>query len=198
MRERTRQQMPGPAHSSIFNQPANLAAGDPLAAQLHFRINLDLESHLAPELGQQIHVARSFMPEAKVVAFVNFARVQFSLQNAFRKLPRRHKRKIAPEGQQQHGVNSRAFEPAQFLGSRGEQFQSGFRPQNARRMRLERNRDRLAPTRPRPRNNFLQHMRMRPVNAVKIPHADQAGPKPEGTSSSLWKTCIVVAICDRR
>ncbi len=113
--ERTRQQMPRPAHSSLADQTSDVAARNPLAAQLLFRVDFHFKSHLLPQFRQQIHIARSLVSEAEVVAFMHFARMQFLLQNALDKLARRHQRKIAPKGQHQHRIDARRFEQAQFF-----------------------------------------------------------------------------------
>ena len=44
-------------------------------------------------------------------------------------------------------------------------------------MRLKRNRYGLGSGSARPCNDFPQYMRMCPVHAIKIPHADQRGPE---------------------
>ncbi len=71
---------------------AHLAAGHRLPAQLHLGINLDLETHLAPELGQHLHIACSLVAKMKVEAFMHFAGVQLFVKYFFRKLPRSHQR----------------------------------------------------------------------------------------------------------
>ena len=69
----------------------------------------------------------------KVVAFMHFAGMQLFLQYFFRKLPRRHQRKIASEGQKQHRVQAAGLEQAKFFRSGRDQLQPGIRPQNADR-----------------------------------------------------------------
>src|SRR5271169_5970470 len=93
--ERTRQQMPRPAYSPFGKQLADVAARNPLPAQSHLGIIMDLKSHFPPKFAQQFNVSRRLVPEVKVVAFVNFAGVQALLQNLMGKLVRRHQRKIA-------------------------------------------------------------------------------------------------------
>src|SRR5436305_14219571 len=115
--------MPRPADPSINEQFANLAAGDALAAQLHLRINLDLEAHLASKFGEHRNIARGFVAEAEIKAFVYLARVELLFQDALGELPWCHQRKIAPEGEKQNGVDAGRFQESQFFGSRAEQLQ---------------------------------------------------------------------------
>ncbi len=103
--------------------------------------------------------------------------MQFLFQDALGELPRRHQRKIAPERQDQHGINARGFEQAQFLRQRSKQLQSGVGAQDARRMRLECHRNRFGFALPRPPHDLAQHMRVRPVHSVKITHAHQRRPE---------------------
>src|SRR4030088_3117454 len=44
-------------------------------------------------------------------------------------------------------------------------------------MRLKRHRDSLRPLLPRPRDDFMQHVRVRPMYAIEVAHADQRRPK---------------------
>src|SRR5258708_258689 len=114
--------MSRPAYASLSEQSANLAARNGFAAQRHFGIDLHFKSHLSSKFREQVHVARRLVAETEVEPFVHFARMQLLLKNPLRKLPGSHQREIAPEGQQQHRVNARAFKPAQFFGSRREQL----------------------------------------------------------------------------
>jgi hypothetical protein len=165
---------------SAAEQFANVAARNRFAAQSHL-VDNHFKAHLLAQLSQQIHVARRLVPEAEVVAFVHFARTQLLLQNAFGKLPRRHQRKIAAKRKHQHRVDAGVREPGVVSrGPRGQQFQSGIRPQNPRGMRLKRDRYGLGAGRPRPPHQVAQHVRVRPVHAVKVADADQRRPVVRG------------------
>src|SRR5580693_5300046 len=146
--------MPGTAHASRCKKFADLRARNTLAAQSHLGIDVDLESHLAAKLGQHGDVTRCFVSEAEVESFMYFARMQFLSENALHELPRRHQGKVAPKGKQQYGVDSRAFQPTQFFRRWREQFQSCFRFQDSRGMRLKRHRDGLASGFPSPGDNL--------------------------------------------
>src|SRR5271170_1453297 len=102
-----------------------MTARNRLTAQSLLRINLHGKAHLLPELRQHVYVARSFVPEAEVEALMHLACMQFLFQDALSELPRRHQRKIASKRQDEHGVNARGFEQAQFLRQRSKQLQSG-------------------------------------------------------------------------
>ena len=174
--ERTRQQMPSPAHAPLGHELANVAARNRLAPQRHLGIQLHLKSHFAAKVGQHVHVARSFVAKTKVVTLMHLARVQFLFENAFRKLPWRKQGEVPPKRKQQHRIHSGAREQAKFFRSRRKQFHLRLRPQNPRRMRLKRHRHRLRPALPRPRNDLSQHSRVGPVDPIKIPHAQQRRP----------------------
>jgi len=138
------------------------------------------ESHLAPEFGQQIHVARGLVAETKIKPLVHFTGAELFLQNALRKLPRSHQREITPKGKQQYGVDSSACQQAEFFWSRRKQLQSCLRPQNPRRMRLKGHSHGPGLMVSRPQHDFPQHMRMRPMHSVKVAHADQRRAKVGG------------------
>src|SRR5947209_18588567 len=123
------------AHASVGHEPANLAARHGLAPQLHFGIDLYLKTHLAPKLGQHLHITGSLVPESEVVSLVHLAGMKLLLEDALCKLPRRHQRKIAPEGQEQDGIDPGVGKQTKLLRSRSEQFQGRFRSENPRWMR---------------------------------------------------------------
>ena len=111
---------------------------------------------------------------------MHFAGVQLLCEDLFRKLPRSHQRKIAPERQEQHRVQAAGLEQAQFFRSRGDQLKPGVRPQNAHRMRLEGHRHRLGPLLPRPLDDLFEHAAMGAMDAVKVPNAHQRRPEAGG------------------
>ena len=167
------QQVPRPADPAFAEKFAYLAAGDGFAAQFHLGIDFDLETHLASEFGEHVHISRGLVSEMKVVAFVHFAGVELLLQNFFRKLPRRHQRKIASEGQQQDCVQAAGLEQAEFFRSRGDQFEPGVWPQDADGMGLEGDCHRLGALLPRAAHDLLQHVAVGAMHAVKVPDAHQ-------------------------
>src|SRR5208282_1587771 len=79
--ERTRQQMPRPAHSSRSQQLSNMAARNILPAQPHLGIIMDLKSHLPAQVAQHLNVARRFVSKVEVVALVDLPRMQTLRQN---------------------------------------------------------------------------------------------------------------------
>jgi len=60
----------------------------------------------------------------EVVALMHLAGMQPPFQNFMGKLVRRHQRKIAREGKQQHRVNPRGFQQPQLFRQRSQQLQS--------------------------------------------------------------------------
>ena len=102
----------------------DLAAGDGFAAQSHLGIELDLEAHLAAEVGEHMDVAGCLVAEAEVKTLVHFARLQLFRENALDKLSWSQQGEIPSEGKQQDGVDPGGLKQAQFFGSGREQFQS--------------------------------------------------------------------------
>src|SRR2546426_790370 len=162
--------MPREAHSSVIQQLANASARDGLASQLHFRINLNSESHFTPQLRQHFDVACRFVAEMEVVAFMHFAGLQSFFEDFVGELPRRHQRQIASERKLQNSVQAGSFEKPQFFWIRGDQLQSGIRPQDASRMRLERHCYSFDALFPRPLPNVAEHVTVGTMYAVEVPH----------------------------
>ena len=129
--------------------------------------------HLAPELREHLDIACGLVAKMKVVTFMHFAGVQLLLKYLFSELSRSHQRKIASKGKKQDSVESAGFEQAKLFRSRRDQLQSGVRPQDAYRMRLEADCHRFGILLPRATHNFFEHMAMRAMNAVKVPDAHQ-------------------------
>src|SRR5947208_15535725 len=116
--------MSSAAHSSLTDEPANLAARYSLAAQFHLRILLHLKPQSASEFRQHFHIARCFVAETEIKALMYLARVKFLLQDSFGKILGRHQRQIAPERKQQNRIDPCSFQPTDLLRSRCEQFES--------------------------------------------------------------------------
>ena len=133
------------------------------------------------------------MSEVEVIAFVHLAGIQLLLQDPFGKLARSQQGEIASEREQEDCINSCAGEQSELFGRWGKEFKGGIGSKNADGMRLEGDGHGLRVLLPGAVSNISQDGLMRPVDAVKIAHADdRIGPKAAGTSSSLWKTCIDV------
>jgi hypothetical protein len=137
------------------------------------------------------------MPEMKVVAFVNFPRLQSLLQNIVRKMMRRHERKIAREGKQQDGIDPGFAQKAKFFGQGTDQLEIGIGPQNPDGMRLERDRNRAAGLGFRPFHDVRQNSAMGAMHAVKVADADYAGSEASWDLFEFVKNmhCFVTAIC---
>src|ERR1039458_6891309 len=178
--ERTPQQVACPAHAAFGKQLTDVAARNPLPAQAHLRIIVDLKSHLPAQLAQQLDVSRGFVPEVEVVAFVNLAGMQALLQNFMGKLVRRHQRKIAREGEQQNRVDAGGFQQAQFLRSRSQQFQVVIGTQDAGGVGLEGDSHRLRVSGFRSPHDLIQNMPVSAVYAVEVTDAEQRGTEVAG------------------
>src|SRR5208282_409350 len=76
--ERPTQQGASLANFSVRDELADLATGDVMSAAQLFGINNGFEAHLLAERAQRVHIALRFVAKVKVVALVNFARVQAS------------------------------------------------------------------------------------------------------------------------
>ena len=149
-------------------------------AQFHLRIDLDLKTHLAPQFCKQLHIALGLVTKMKVVAFVHFASTQLFLQNFFSELAWGHQRKIASEGKQQHRVQPAGLEQTQLFRSGRNQLQPRVRPQNACGMGFESNRHRPGALLSRATHDFLEHMTVSSMHAVKVADAHQRRPKGSG------------------
>lgn len=86
------------------NQVAHAAAGNGVAADGHFRVNLHFETELAAEFGELLHVALGLASKAEVETFVDLAGMQLAMENFLGKLARGEQGKIAGERQEQNGV----------------------------------------------------------------------------------------------
>src|SRR5579864_7087200 len=93
---------------------------------------------------------------------------------------RSHERQIAGEGEQEDVVQACGLRQAKFFGRRGEQFQSGVGPQDPDGMRLERNRYRLALLLSCAADDIGQHAGMGPMDAIKVPYAQQRSTEAGG------------------
>ncbi len=113
------------------------------------------------------------MAKMKVVAFVYFAGMKLFFQNLFCELPWRHQRQVASERQQQYCIQAAGLEQAQLLRSRRDQLEAGIGPQNAHGMGLEGDRHRLGALLPGAAHDFLEHVTVGAMDAVKIPDAHQ-------------------------
>jgi len=125
-------------------------------------------------------IALGLVTKVKVVAFVYFSSTQMFLQNFLGKLARGHQGKIASERKHKHCVQPAGLKQAQLFGSWRNQLQPGVRPQNARRMRFESNRRRPDTLRSRASHDFVEHMTVSSMHAVKIADAHQRRPKASG------------------
>ena len=149
-----------------------LTARDGFAAQPHFGIDLHLESHLAAEFGQHIHVAGGLVAEVEVVALVHFAGMQLLLR-----MSSANCRGVISERSRVKGSSSTASSP---LASSRRSFSgvgvSSFRPESGRRMRdgmrLEGDGDRLGVLLRARCARFPEHSAVRAMDAVKVAHAD--------------------------
>ena len=163
------QQVPRAADPAFTQKPAHLAAGDGFTAQFHLRIDFDLEPHLAAELSQRVHVARCFVAEMEVIAFMQFAGAQLFLQDLFRKLSRSHQGKVTSEGQEQHRIQAAGLEQAELFRGGRDQLEAGIRFQDANRMGFEGDRHRLGALLPCAAYDLLEYMTVGAVDTVEIP-----------------------------
>ena len=97
--ERTAKQYPRALYFTALNQFANARAGNRLAANSHLRIDNQLEAKLVAKFREQFYVSGRFVPEMKVVSFVDFERLQHSTERMLNELARTHDWQIARERQ---------------------------------------------------------------------------------------------------
>src|ERR1035441_9094561 len=95
-----------------------MATRNPLPARAHLPIVMNLKSHFAAKIPQQVNISCRLVPEVEVVAFMNFAGMQPLLQNSMSKLVRRHEREIAREGKEQDRIDTGGFQQTQFFRKR--------------------------------------------------------------------------------
>src|SRR5581483_910930 len=176
-RERTAQQVTSATHPASGQEPANVAARDRFSTQAHFGISNHFKAHGATQVSKRLYIPGRLVTEMKVVAFVNFDRVQPVLEDLASKLFRRHERQVATERQKQNRVHSGSFQQAQLLGSWCEQLESTIGAQNSDRVRLKRHGNRSRISLARPGDNFPKHMSVSTVDAVKVADTDDGRTK---------------------
>ena len=99
-------------------------------------------------MGNPFLLAEDYTPTATygIVSGVHTTRdlpegVQAFLEDVMRKLVRGHQGKIARERKQQDRIDASCRKQAQFFGSGSEELKAAIGPQDAHRMRLERDRN---------------------------------------------------------
>src|SRR5208282_2586515 len=153
---------------------------NPLPAQAHLGIIVDLKSHFPAQIAQHLNVARRLVPEVEVVAFVDFPGMQALLQDFMGKLVRRHQRKIARKREQQDRVDPGGFQQAQFFRKRSQQFQVVTGTQDAGGMGLEGDNHRLRAPSFRAPHDFVHNVAVSAVHTVEVTDADERGTEVAG------------------
>src|SRR5712692_7889085 len=96
----------GVGHVAFGNFPANDGAGNDFSAIDHRGNNHDVESIICTKLGEQLHVTRLFMSEAKIFAHENGLNMQIAKKNLLHEFLGWEPREIECERQNHNGFQA--------------------------------------------------------------------------------------------